>query len=127
LDLLELCTEASIAYGRAVAAAGADGLALGDSPAVLLNRDMYEKFAYPFTKKVVETLQRETGLPVFLHICGNATHIIDLMAKTGADVLEIDEKYDLAQAYESAGPGITLEGNISPVTVLFRGTPSAGL
>jgi MtaA/CmuA family methyltransferase len=123
LDLLELCTEASITYGKAVATAGADGLALGDSPTVLLNRDMYEQFAYPFTKKVVETLRRETGLPVFLHICGNAAHIIDLMAKTGADVLEIDEKCDLAQTYESAGPDITLEGNISPVSVLFRGTP----
>jgi MtaA/CmuA family methyltransferase len=123
LDLLELCTEASIAYGKAVAAAGADGLAIGDSPAVLLSRSMYEQFAFPFEKKLVETLRRETGLPVFLHICGNAAHIIDLMAKTGADVLEIDEKCNLTQAYEAVGPDITLEGNVSPVAVLLRGTP----
>jgi MtaA/CmuA family methyltransferase len=123
LDLLELATEASIAYGKAVAAAGADGLALGDSPAVLIGREAYEKFAFPFEKRLTETLKRETGLPVFLHICGNAEPILDLMAQTGADVLEIDERCDLAKAYKLTGNRVTLEGNISPVTVLYQGSP----
>lgn len=114
--------EYAIAYGRALAAAGADVLSGGDSPAGLLGPALYRRLALPFEREVIAAL-RATGKPVSLHICGNATAILPAMASSGADVLELDHLVDLAAACRLAGPDVALWGNLDPVRVLARGTP----
>jgi uroporphyrinogen decarboxylase len=63
------------------------------------------------------------GVPVSLHICGAATKILPLMADTGADILEIDQKVDIGSAKELVGNKANLMGNLDPTAVLFLGTP----
>ena len=46
------------------------------------------------------------------------------MAASGAEVLEIDHKVDIARACRLVGPEIALWGNLDPVGVLARGNPS---
>jgi uroporphyrinogen-III decarboxylase len=46
------------------------------------------------------------------------------MAATGADVLEIDHKVEIATACRMVGPGVALWGNLDPVAVLGRGQPA---
>ncbi|MCL2880415.1 MAG: uroporphyrinogen decarboxylase family protein [Treponema sp.] len=121
-DLLAITLTEVIRYGKAIATAGADALAMGDSSAVLIGRQMYEKFAFPSECEVIQALQKETGLPVFLHICGNAMPILDLMGKTGADVLEIDYQCDMHDAFKITGCSTTLEGNVHPTEIMLRGT-----
>lgn len=121
--LLEICTESVIRYGIAAAQAGAHGLAFGDSASVLVNRTMYEEFALPYARRAIEVLKRETGLPVFYHVCGNTIHILDRMVETGADCIEIDSMVSMAEAKRIVGGRCAVEGNVSTIDAFFEGTP----
>ncbi len=122
--LMARCEEYALAYGRALAAAGADLLSGGDSPAGLLGPRSYETLARPAERRVIAALKAVTRKPVSLHICGDTTSILPLMASTGADVFELDHAVDLARAARVVGPGVGLWGNLDPVEVLARGTPA---
>lgn len=121
--LLERCAEYTLAYGTGLAAVGADMLSGGDSPAGLVGPALYEEIVQPAEKKILEKLKPAAGIPVSLHICGNATPILPMMVASGADVLELDHAVDLATACRIAGPDIALWGNLDPVSLLARGTP----
>lgn len=122
--LMERCLDYGLAYGRALAAAGADVLTGGDSPAGLIGPRRYREIALPFEQRLIVGLKAATGKPVSLHICGNAESILADMARSGADGLEIDQRTDLALACRTVGPGIALWGNLDPVSVLARGNPA---
>ncbi|MBP7936418.1 MAG: uroporphyrinogen decarboxylase family protein [Phycisphaerae bacterium] len=118
--LLERCLEYGLAYGRAISDAGADLLSGGDSPAGLLGPRLYREFALPYERRLIARLKSATGKPVSLHICGDATPILADMAASGADVLEIDHRVDLANACRIVGPDMALWGNLDPVGVLLQ-------
>ena len=119
--LMERCMEFGLAYGRALADAGADMLSGGDSPAGLVGPRLYREVALPFEKRLIAGLKSATGQPVSLHICGDGTPILADMASSGADVLEIDHKVDLVRACEVVPPSVALWGNLDPVAVLAQG------
>jgi len=121
--LMDRCAEYAIAYGRALADAGADALTGGDSPAGLIGPERYRRFALPHEQRVIAGLRKHTAGPVSLHICGDARPILVDMTRSGADLLEIDHRTDLAWACDTVGPNLGLSGNLDPVSVLARGTP----
>ncbi|MBS0664522.1 MAG: uroporphyrinogen decarboxylase family protein [Verrucomicrobia bacterium] len=122
--VMERGLDYGLAYGRALAAAGADVLTGGDSPAGLIGPRRYREFALPYEQRLIAGLKAVTGKPVSLHICGDARPIIADMARSGADGLEIDQRTDLGEAFRAVGPGVTLWGNLDPVGVLARGSPA---
>jgi uroporphyrinogen-III decarboxylase len=81
---------------------------------------MYERFALPYEKRAVEEAHR-LGLPYALHICGDTTRILEAMAGTGTDCLELDYKTDTAAAFAALRDRVTLIGNIDPSGVLRWG------
>jgi MtaA/CmuA family methyltransferase len=119
--LMERCAEYTRAYAVALARAGADMLSGGDSPAGLLGPQLYRELALPAEQRVIASIREETSAPISLHICGNALPILPDMSRSGADVLELDQNVDLAQACSIVGPDIALWGNLDPVSVLARG------
>ena len=121
-DLLEICTDAVIKFARACGQAGCHALTFGDATAGLLSRDLFKRFGLPYEKRVIAALE-DLGIPVFLHICGDVAHIVDLMATTGATGLEIDYQHDIAFYREKVGSRICLKGNIEPSGVLYQGSP----
>jgi len=123
-DLLEICTDAVIKFARACGQAGCHALTFGDSTAGLLNAELFEQFAFPFEKQVIEALT-DLDLPVFLHICGDTSHILDLMVATGAPALEVDYQHDIAYYKEKTGGQVCLQGNIEPSGLLLQGTVEA--
>lgn len=120
--LLEFCTSACIAYHEKLLQLGVPMTSMGDSTAGpdVISPAMYETFAVPYEKKVIEAVHRKGGL-ISLHICGNATKIIDQMCNLGADVLEIDQKTDLKTAVRAAKENCALLGQVNPV-LLSNGT-----
>jgi uroporphyrinogen decarboxylase len=120
-DLLEICTEAVIKFARACGQAGCHALTFGDSTAGLLSPELFEKFAFPFEKQVIEALA-DLDMPVFLHICGDTSHIIDLMVATGAPALEVDYQHDISYYKEKTRGQVCLQGNIEPSGLLLQGT-----
>ncbi len=121
--VMECCLDYGLAYGRAMGEAGADMLSGGDSPAGLIGPELYRELALPFEKRLISGLKSATGKPVSLHICGDSTPILEDMAGSGADVLEIDHKVDIILACRIVGPDVALWGNLDPVGLLARSTP----
>jgi MtaA/CmuA family methyltransferase len=122
--LMERCAEYAVAYGRAMAEAGADLLSGGDSPAGLIGPRLYEELALPFEQQVIRGLRDLVRTPVSLHICGRATPLLGRMVASGADVIEVDQQVDLGEACRVVGSAVTLWGNLDPVGVLAQGTPA---
>ena len=120
--LLEFCTSACIAYHEKLLQLGVPMTSMGDSTAGpdVISPAMYKTFAVPYEKKVIEAVHRKVGL-ISLHICGNATKIINQMCNLGADVLEIDQKTDLKTAVRAAKENCALLGQVNPV-LLSNGT-----
>ena len=66
---------------------------------------------------------REQGAFSSFFVCGNATHIIDLMCQTGPDSLSIDENVDLARAKEVTDRhNVVIGGNIPLTTIMLLGS-----
>jgi uroporphyrinogen decarboxylase len=122
--LLEFCAEACLAYARAQLARGADGTSFGDSLAGpdVVSPDIYREFAYPYAKRVIETLESE-GAVVAYHICGRTDAIISDMVSLGASILEIDQKTDRRLAAKAASGKSCILGPIDPSSVIRFGRP----
>jgi uroporphyrinogen decarboxylase len=127
-QLMELSSDALIAFLRALLESGSDVAQAGDSLASLsmISPAIYEKYVFPFEKKVfsaINPIAHAKGGVTLLHICGDTRKILPLMAETGADILEIDSQVDLAEAKALTKGKVALMGNLDPTEVLFRGTP----
>ena len=123
LALMERCAEYTVAYACALADEGADMLSGGASPAVLLGPKLYREIALPFEQRVIAKIKAATGLPVSLHMCGNSTPILADMVRSGADVLELDQRTDMSEACRILPRQIAIWGNLDPVAVLAQGKP----
>lgn len=126
-QLMEITTQALISFDTAILKAGADFAVCGDSSASpdLTSPAIYKKYIYPFEKRFFREINKVcqcTGAASLLHICGNTTSILDSMANTGAHILELDYKVDLAEARKICGPKQCLMGNLDPVEVLLNGS-----
>ncbi|MDI9547796.1 MAG: uroporphyrinogen decarboxylase family protein [Chloroflexota bacterium] len=127
LHALELTTEALIRFGKACWDAGADILHNGDSLAScnVISPRTYERFAYPYQKRVFTAWAEHGVTRKLLHICGDSTKVLHLYADTGADMVEIDNAVDMAVAKRLIGDRVAVVGNVHTVTELLQGTPES--
>jgi uroporphyrinogen decarboxylase len=128
--LLELTTDALIAFATACIEVGAHLVQAGDSLASLdmISPAAYHKWAWPAERRFFTTinpLAARHGAATLLHICGNMSAALESMADTGAHILELDHKVSLRAASERVGNRVCLMGNLDPVELLWRGTPGA--
>jgi uroporphyrinogen decarboxylase len=117
--LLEYCTAVCMRYLRAICAAGADIVLIGEPTATILSADAYREFSGRYTARIIEALKR----PVILHICGDAGHLLEAMCETGAQGLSLDAPVDLPAAAKRVPRDVVLVGNVNTVSVLLEGTP----
>jgi uroporphyrinogen decarboxylase len=116
--LLELLEALARATGRFLAAqveAGAAAVQLFDTWAGLLGLEDYESFALPYEKAVFDALAPQ-GIPRILYVNGCA-HLLETMARSGAEALSIDWRVSLAEARRRLDPGIALQGNLDPAAL----------
>ncbi len=122
LQAAKVIVENGVRFARAQIEAGADMIGIGDAVASLINPAMYEQFVLPFEKTLIDAIH-EAGATVKLHICGNIANNIALMARTGAEIIDVDWMVSLSAARDAVGPDVTLAGNFNPTAVLLQGTP----
>lgn len=121
-DVLDFATEMEISFAQAQVAAGADVVGIGDAAASLVSSELYVSFVLPGERRIAEAIH-QAGAKVRLHICGNTNHLIEHMARVGADQVELDYPVDLARARTALGPEVCMLGNMDPVRVVEHGTP----
>lgn len=128
-DLLSLCCDILVEFATVQLELGATIVQLGDSSASLdiVSPDIYERFALPYEQRFFESMRprcRARGAVSLLHICGDNTRILPLLARTGADLVEVDHKVDLGEAKRVMGDRVALIGNLDPAGALLFGTPA---
>jgi MtaA/CmuA family methyltransferase len=128
-ELLEMCVEVEITFARAQIEAGASIIGLGDAIASQISPRMYRAFALPYQQRIFAAVH-EMGALARLHICGDTTPILPLMAQSGADIIDVDWMVDFGTAAEifsrhslPGGASPAACGNFDPVRVVYMGTP----
>jgi uroporphyrinogen decarboxylase len=114
--LLGHLTEMTAAYLRLQVAAGAAAVQLFDSWVGCLGPADYAEYAAPFTRAVVAAVA-PLGVPV-IHFGTTTTGLLPLMAAAGGDVIGVDWRIGLADAWSRVGPDRGIQGNLDPAVVL---------
>lgn len=121
-QLMEICMEQSLLFAREQVKAGADIIGIGDAATSLIGHNLYEEFALPFQKRMIQAVH-DMGAKVKLHICGNVGPVLDLLAQTGADIIDLDFMVDMERAADIFPKTVSICGNFNPVAVMYEGTP----
>jgi uroporphyrinogen decarboxylase len=103
-------------YLRAQIEAGVQAVQVFDSWAGQLSRGDYREFALPHTKKIFDAL-RGTGVPA-LHFGVGTGAILPDMRDAGGDVLGVDWRQPLDEAWTVIGPDRGIQGNLDPTLLL---------
>lgn len=119
-ELLSVCVKQAELFALSQIKAGAEIIGVGDAASSLIGPALYEKFALPYEKKLIDTIHK-AGAKVKLHICGNINPILPLIAKTGADIVDVDHMVDIRKAGEIFPPNTSVSGNFDPVAILLEG------
>lgn len=101
-----------IRYALEMVKAGADVISISDPTATgeILGPRNFQKFAVPYYQKIIQALHQE-GIPVILHICGNASNIVESLNSVEANALSFDSIVNMKLA--RAGVKTGLMGNVS--------------
>lgn len=120
-DLVERIARATAEYLKSQIAAGAAAVQLFDTWAGELTLAEYDQFELPAIKMVYALLGR-SDVPKILFAKGSG-HLLEGLARSGADVVSVDWRTDLAEARQTLGRKVVLQGNVDPAILL--GTESA--
>jgi MtaA/CmuA family methyltransferase len=121
LEAGNIIIQNEITFALAQVKAGADMVGVGDSAASLIAPKMYTDLVLPLQQKLIAAIH-EAGAAVKLHVCGDIKNIVQHMAQSGTDIIDVDWMVPLKMARELAGTEVTLCGNFDPVSVLFEGS-----
>src|SRR5207253_7979983 len=111
--LADKLTETFIRYLQAKVAAGADVVQVFDSWVGALSRDDYEEFVAPYSKRILEAVDVPT-----IHFGTGTAHLLETMAETGGDVIGLDWRVRLDEAWERVGHDRGVQGNLDPALLL---------
>ena len=114
--LMDRLTDAMAAYLSAQAAAGADVLQVFDSWIGSLSPTDYARSVLPWMQRLFAAL-RGTGVPTIYFGTGNAS-LLELMSAAGSDLMSVDWRVKLDDAWQRVGHDRGVQGNLDPVRPL---------
>lgn len=120
--IMEKGCDISIEKGKALARAGVDCLYIGDasSSCSVISPGIFRDFCFPMYQKAV-TAFRELGVKVYLHICGNADPLYEMIVETGVDATEPLDPLggiNIGNVKKRIGGKICLMGGVNTITLL---------
>lgn len=113
--LLAKLSNVVIEYLRVQIRAGAQAIQLFDSWVGCLNPRDYEEYVLPHTQRVFSALKSE-GVPLIYFGTGTAA-LLKLMRKAGSDVVGLDWRVPLDDAWKTLGYDVAVQGNLDPVVL----------
>jgi uroporphyrinogen decarboxylase len=117
-SLIELVTEASIAYLDGQARAGADVLQIFDSWAGSLPDDAFEAWVVAPTVRIVKELKaRHPLLPIIGFPRGAGANLSRYAAATGVEGIGCDTSVPLVTMRSLAETGVAVQGNLDPLVL----------
>ena len=116
--LCETLSAAVADYLVAQVEAGAQAIQVFDSWVGALSPADYREFALPHTRRVLAAVAG-TGVPVLHFGTGTAT-LLEAMTEAGGDVIGVDWRVPIDDAWARIGPERAVQGNLDPTLLLGR-------
>lgn len=113
--LLRKISRGLVRYLNSQIEAGADAVQLFDSWVGALSPSDYREFVLPHTQSVIQELRKE--IPV-IHFGTGTGSFLKEFRQAGGDVIGVDFRVELDQAWERIGHDAGIQGNLDPA-VLF--------
>jgi uroporphyrinogen decarboxylase len=117
--LMEKLSTMTARYLKGQIAAGADAVQLFDSWAGCLSPEAYRRYVLPYTRAVLTALPQD--VPV-IHFGTGTAGLLEAMREAGGDVIGLDWRIDLGDAWARLGHDVAVQGNLDPA-VLLTTTP----
>jgi len=117
--LMELLARITAEYLNMQIAAGADIVQIFDSWVGSLGPDDYRRFVLPHTASVIAAIPANVPVIHFGTVTGN---LLELMREAGGDVIGLDWRVDLADAWARLNYSVAVQGNLDPIA-LFADVP----
>jgi uroporphyrinogen decarboxylase len=113
-DLMERLSSMVGVYLRAQVDAGAEVVQLFDSWVGGLGPTDYVTFVQPHVKRIIDSLE---DVPT-IHFGTGTTALLELMAEAGGDVIGIDHRVSLGDAWRRVGEDRGIQGNLDAARVV---------
>ncbi len=113
--LMQLLSEVTVSYLNMQRAAGAQVLQLFDSWVGCLSEADYREFVLPYSQAVIAGLPGD--VPV-IHFGTGTAHLLAAMREAGGDVIGLDWRVNLHDAWEMLGGSVAVQGNLDPCVLL---------
>jgi len=114
--LMNKLTEVVSRYLVAQVEAGVDVVQVFDSWVGALGPDAYKRFVQPYTQRVFEAV-KQTGTPS-IHFGTGTASLLELMAQAGGDIISVDWRVNLDDAWARIGYERGIQGNLDPSLLL---------
>ena len=114
--LMETLTEVTTRYLLAQVEAGAEVIQLFDSWAGALSTIAYREHVLPYSARIIGAV-REAGVPT-IHFATDTGHLLEAMASAGSEVVSVDWRIPLDQAWDRIGVDHGIQGNLDPGVLL---------
>jgi len=121
-ELLEVITKVEIEFAKEQIKAGATFIGIGESVGSLVSAKTYREFALPYIKRIINEIHK-MNIKVRLHICGDTTHLLELISEMNVDMYDPEWMVNIKEARQKLGPDVCIAGNFDPVAVLLNGNP----
>ncbi len=115
-SLMEKVTEVVIRYLIAQVQAGVDVVQVFDSWVGILSPSVYRQYVQPYSRRIFEAV-KQTGVPS-IHFGTGTAALLELMTEAGGDVMSVDWRVDLDDAWERIGFERGIQGNLDPTLLL---------
>lgn len=113
--LMERLVRSLIRYINAQVAAGCQAIQIFDSWAGCLSPADYRRYVLPYTRQLVAGI--DPAAPVINFLTGNPA-LLPLLRETGGQVIGLDWRVDLAEAWQTVGYDVGVQGNLDPVSLM---------
>jgi len=113
-DLMDRLSTMVVAYLRAQVEAGADVVQLFDTWVGGLGPADYAAFVQPHVRRIFAGLDAVASI----HFGTGTAALLELMADAGGDVIGIDHRMSLAEAWRRVGPHRGVQGNLDAARLL---------
>jgi len=114
--LMDKLARVVTAYLRRQIHAGAQAIQLFDSWVGCLSPTDYAEYVLPHVQLIFTGLQREQ-VPL-IHFGTGTSALLRLMREAGGDVIGVDWRVNLDEAWERMGFDVAIQGNLDPVVLL---------
>jgi uroporphyrinogen decarboxylase len=112
--MMRMIARVTADYLNMQADAGADIIQLFDSWVGSLSPDDYRRFVLPYTRSVIAAVRPAVPVIHFGTVTGN---LLELMREAGGDVIGLDWRVNLGEAWGRLGYDVGVQGNLDPVTL----------